>query len=266
MSITFKNTTGQTLYLEDVDLSIPFLEEEEQEFSLSYAKRSKSFRKMVATNRFIITKCGDSIFERNLKKMQGTINPASEKSQQQDIPIPPPSGDIEVKVKGHFLDAGGYAKANRNLSLGLRYLGTPVQMDPVNVKNNHLNELEIRQLGVLRAPVSNDAIHLDCMIPSFGSASFSRKKILYTTVESGTVPDQFVQIANAYNEVWVTSDFCKEVLAKEGVKRDIIVLPNSVNTKLYTEQAKPYKFSKNLKKFVFLSVFGWSYRKGYDAR
>ena len=177
-----------------------------------------------------------------------------------EIPKPP----LQVMLRGHFYSNLGYAKANRNFAMGLARAGVRINVDPVNDTIDGLNEIEIMQVNILKSHPNPDAILIDSTIPTFSKLTPCRYAILYTTVEAESVPKQFVQACDKYNEVWVTSDFCKDVLTKAGVTKQITVMPNSVNHRLYNEQAVPHHFIPPLKSFVFVSVFGWNYRKGYD--
>jgi len=263
----FINKTGNTLYLTDLDIDIPYLEDETpQNISLDDVKRSKSFRKMLHINSFVITKHGNSIFERNLVRIQKETGQMLDSIHDAVKPMnqgPPPP--LEIKLRGHMYEAGGYAKVNRNLAKGLSDLGLRVQLDPLNKRNNQLTEEELRELHKIDTGVSRDAIIIDSMIPTLSNSGMGKNKVLYTTVEAATVPKQFIEIAHNYNEIWVTSDFCKEVLIKAGLKKPIYVVPDSIDTDLYHEDYIPYQFNPSLNDFVFVSVFGWGYRKGYDV-
>ena len=261
----FVNRSNNTIFLSDIDKNIPFLGDEVQHISLDNVKKSNSFRLLVSMGQIEITKCGKTALERSLLKSQ---KESKEKiiKQEEDEKIEMEScKDLEVKIRGHFYEAGGYAKVNRNIAEGLHKLGVRVNIDASNKYSNNLNEAEIKRLSHINKTVSRKAISIDSMIPTFSSMSASRYRILYTTVEAYSIPQQFVDISNSYNEIWVTSDFCKEILEKHNVSRPIYVIPDSIDTNLYNENSDPYEFNPSLKDFVFISVFGWSYRKGYDV-
>ena len=258
----FINRSNNTMLLADIGKSIPFLGEKEQEISLDEVKRSSAFRKLLIAGAFHITRCGDSVFEQNLLNMQSEINYMNIKENE----VTKESNGMEIKIRGHMLEAGGYAKVNRNLALGLSELGVYVEASPISNKINNLTNDEIKNLSkLMNNKVGRGCITIDSIIPSFGNICSGKYKILYTTIESSSIPKQFLEMASCYNEVWVTSDFCKDVLINNGYTRPIFVLPDSINTGLYTKECEPYNFSPQLKNFVFLSIFGWSYRKGYDA-
>ena len=171
----FINKTGNTVYLEDIDLNVPFVDEESQQLECDDAKKSSSFRRMVRLGHFVITETDDSLFERNLVKSQSKLQKLmTDREQETEEEIAEPSGNMEVKIRGHIYDAGGYAKVNRNLAIGLARNGVKVQIDPVSKKINDMNEMELRQYGPLLNPVSKDAIAIDSMVPTFGSQGFGR--------------------------------------------------------------------------------------------
>jgi len=167
---------------------------------------------------------------------------------------------IDVKIKGHFFENGGYAKVNRNLALGLEDLGVNVKIDPVNKPS-----IKDPQLKPLLRKSFKNGICIDSIVPTSGHESFGKYKILYTTIESDTIPNFFVDFTKNYNEIWVTSDFCKEILQRYDVKSPIYIIPDSIDHNIYKEDGDRHSFSSRLNPFVFVSVFGWSYRKGYDV-
>lgn len=261
----FVNCSNNTIYLEDIDYNIPFYEDfSQQEINVDNAKKSRNFRLLVALGQIKIVKHENSLFERGLIKMQENAPDQSANKKEEDQKnMLENNNELSVKIRGHFYEAGGYAKVNRNLAIALDSLGVNVEIDPTRKTENHLTEEEVRQLTKISKRVGRNAISIDSMIPTFSSMSAGGYRILYTTVEAGSIPDQFVDVANQYNEIWVTSDFCKKVLKEYNINRPIYVIPDSVNVDLY-KPSKPYKFKPKLKSFVFISVFGWSYRKGYD--
>jgi len=257
----FINKSEQTVHLSDIDLDITYLEDlSPQDISLNLVKKSRNFRQMVLLGLFSIVEHGNSPFEKSLKKQEGRLENKLENSESEGEDVE----GIEVKIRGHFYEAGGYAKVNRNLALALNDKGFAVNIAPTAQNIVDLSSEEIAKLAPLRRSAGKNAIVIDSMVPSFGNILGGKYKILYTTVESDTIPQQFVDCLNMYNEIWTVSDYCKEVISKY-VDREIIVMPNSVDNKLYRENVEPYEFSPSLNPFVFVSVFGWSYRKGYDA-
>lgn len=261
----FINITGNSIYLEDIDRNIVFEEGKVEYIGKDDLLKSKAFQKLCALGAFEIVSIDGSRIEKNLQ----SICPKKreiENDFNKEEELMPSGTEPEVSIRGHMYEAGGYAKVNRNMILNLARRGFKVATDPSSTKRNDLNELEVRTLKSAESVVGRSAIRIDSIIPSFSAIRGGRNyKILYTTIEAASVPDRTVDICNEYNEVWVTSDFCKKVLVDSGLKRRIEVMPASVDTTLYHENHPPHEFTPKLKPFVFLSVFGWAHRKGYDA-
>lgn len=264
------NRTNNTVEIQEIGRTLPYLENGIHEISEDELLRSRGLQVLIAAGKFEIVEAGESRIERNTQRMQtnmAKLRSATEKISSLDTGKADASdrgNKAEVVVKGHFLEAGGYAKYNRNLALGLKALGYDVKVDVIGSKNQ-LTEKEASAISGMKGRPSKHAIRIDSLVPSFGNTSAGRNSVLYTTVESYTVPKQFITVANSYQEVWVTSDFCKQVLETEGVKRPIYVMPCSVDKNLYVDEGDKYDFKPSLRSFVFVSVFGWSYRKGYDV-
>lgn len=248
----FINATGNTIKLNDTGKIIPFLAKEPQSIDSDEILRSQMFQMLCVSNKFLIVSAGESRIEQNLLRIQKGEMPLKEDR-------------IEVIIRGHFFSNTGYGKANRNLVYALGRAGVRVGIETSNTSTGTLNQMELEKISRFRRELPN-AICIDSMIPSFSENNTEyRYRILNTTIEATTVPVQFVDASNAYDEVWVASDFCKEVLEKHGVNKPIYVIPNAVETKLYNESAKPHCFKPPLKNFVFVAVASWSHRKGLDA-
>ncbi len=264
----FINKSNNTVYLTDIDRHVEYREGSIEEISVDDILKSESFQQMVVLGCFDIVSCGEHRIERNLLRLCKQMANLRQKQQQIENLLPdskkPVSTDRDVLIKGHFLEGGGYAKYNRNLALGLTTLGVKVKIDVVGNKNQ-LTEQELRKIMALKGTASRNTIRIDSMIPSFSNVSAGRNTVLYTTIESYSVPKQFIDIANSYREIWVTSDFCKDRLIDAGLKQPIYVMPCSVDKNEYVTEGDKYQFRPELNPFVFLSVFGWSYRKGYDT-
>ena len=261
----FLNLTNNTIYLDDIDVYLPF-EDIVQELDTESTKKSKSFQLLVKTGKIKVVEVNNSRIEKNMQRLSQQFEFDQELAKLSEEHIDYDEIELDgmnILIQGHFEDAGGYAKVNRNLATGLQSLGANVFIKSLG-PGGDLTEIEAQQLAPLKRKPPRKSIHIDSIVPSFSNISTGIHNILYTTVESYTVPNQFIQALNAYNEVWVVSDFCKEVLEKY-TDREVFVLPDGIDVKLYLEEGDAYKFRPELNPFVFVSVFGWSYRKGYDV-
>jgi len=167
----------------------------------------------------------------------------------------------KVNIKGFFHNNSGYSKVNRNLALALKKSGLAVGINPTQPLNFH------QAISMQGFPKFHDreSITIDSIVPTMGLESNGLYRILYTTIESSSMPNKFEDFTFFYNEVWVTSEFCKEVLLSHGFKKPVLVVPDIVDTSLYKASGEKHQFKPPLNPFVFVSVFQWGYRKGYDT-
>jgi glycosyltransferase involved in cell wall biosynthesis len=91
-----------------------------------------------------------------------------------------------------------------------------------------------------------------------------RVNIGRTMFEADRIPDEWVLQCNWMDEIWVPSRFNIETFTSSGVPCDKLrVVPGGVNADAYHPTAPPLELgNKNV--FVFLSVFDWTDRKGWD--
>jgi len=168
----------------------------------------------------------------------------------------------EVHWYGHFTSYSGFSRMNRAMAFGLSNKGVKVKIDiqkgPVDINDATMKELEL--LSNIEISPTAPKIY-GATIPL--SSMHQGKKIIYTMMEtSETLHKDYVERLNLFHEVWVPTKYGEYLCKKNGVRPPIKVMPLGVDVKRYTPETKPLKIP--LKKFVFLSVFKWGYRKGYD--
>ncbi len=276
-NMILSNRTNNTLYADDIDMHIPYENGKQFEISPDTLKKSKSIRALIVGLLLHVEKYDPDeqvesavIFLRNkkIKELKAQSSSVPEKPEPEKISIPTKtsptvSDHIEVKMHGLFYDDSGYAKVNRNLALKLHNAGIQIKISPKSSRNQ-LSESDLKNLVKLeKTQISREHIQIDSVVPSFSEISSAKYKILYTTVESYTVPKQFVDCCELYDEIWITSPWSADIL-KQYVKKPIYVVPAGVDETLYKEEGESFVLP-NTKKFVFLSVFAWGYRKGYDV-
>ncbi len=269
------NETKNTLYVSDLEEHMPYRDNEVEYISPDKLKRSKCLRSFILSGILkVVEHDPEERIEASLMYMKKKL--AEKADQTEDIEetekieeTPPPplavcDGQLEVKIHGIFYDASGYGKVNRNLAICLEKAGVKVQVDAKRGQNQ-LREDELAPIVRMgKNKVSRDHIRIDSIIPSFADGSSAKYKILYTTIESYTLPDQFAECCQMYDEIWLTSEWSASVLRKH-VDKPVYAVITGVDTELYTEKGPRFNFKPNIKDFVFVSVFGWNYRKGYDV-
>jgi len=89
--------------------------------------------------------------------------------------------------------------------------------------------------------------------------SYNGYKIGYNVWESTKYSDQFFNQLLNLDELWVPTEWQKEISIKQGYpEKKIFVIPEGVDGKIF----KPNPKLKPLKKFQFIIVGRWDYRKG----
>lgn len=266
------NNTGNTIYIDDLDLHLPYKNGEIETIDANSLKQSRCLRSFIISGMIdVVSYDKEERIENSIIYLRNKYNPVIQKPpiQQDEADVQTPelektTDDIEVKVHGIFLDASGYGKVNRNFALKLHEAGVKVKVDPKR-SNNQLNETELAPIMKLQNTVlSRNHISIDSVIPSFGDISTGKYHILYTTIESYSIPKQFIECCHLYNEIWTISDWSTEILKKE-INKPIYTVTTGVDLDLYTEKGTSFDLKPNVKDFVFISVFGWNYRKGYDV-
>jgi glycosyltransferase involved in cell wall biosynthesis len=87
-----------------------------------------------------------------------------------------------------------------------------------------------------------------------------------TMFETDKIPDGWAEKCNSMDEVWVPTEFHKDVFSTNGVLREkLVVIPESVDIEFFNpEKYEPMSLKDaELTTFKFLSIFKWEDRKGW---
>ena len=92
------------------------------------------------------------------------------------------------------------------------------------------------------------------------------RNIARAMFETVGLPPGWVEACNAIDEVWVPTAFNVETFAAAGVERSRLhIVPEAIDLSLYDHGRPALRLPVFDGRFVFLSVFGWGRRKGWDA-
>jgi len=167
--------------------------------------------------------------------------------------------------KGPMFDYGGYAKMNRSYIIGLKNIGSLVKTEPMESVTNVNKKTEdfLRYLSEVKLPHNYPKV-FGMTIPD--ALAHGGPKILYTMMEtSNHVHQEYADRLNLADEIWTPCQWNVDVFRNTNVYPEIKLMPLGVDTNLYKPGAEPLQFSNGTKEFRFISVFGWSYRKGMDV-
>ncbi|HXC78248.1 MAG TPA: glycosyltransferase, partial [Candidatus Acidoferrum sp.] len=183
-----------------------------------------------------------------------------------------------------LLQRSGYGEEARNFVLALDRHGIAVQANPTDWQAQMRLPRDVaRRLGALlcdQAPdrfinVVNSFPAARMMVGGSGGAfPLTRhfqlhpravRNIGRTMYETDRIPKDWIDPCNQMDEIWVPSAFNVETFARSGVVREKLYrIPGVINTDRFRADLVPM-YLPRAEGFVFLSVFAWSLRKGWDV-
>lgn len=183
-----------------------------------------------------------------------------------------------VVWRGSFMDLGGYANMNREITLRLLHRGFSVKLDMLKTapQVDNVTMGMLNALAAIRLQNENSCPLVVGFTP-MPVQTRGRKVIFFTMMETQGVHAEFVERCNQYSsEVWVPCKFYLDAFKAAGIAKPMHLIPLGVNDKIYCPDAKEpslrYEEMPSGKiveqlpnKVRFISLFGWSYRKGADV-
>lgn len=184
------------------------------------------------------------------------------------------SGD-EILWSGHVYDYSGYAKANRELMFRVSdKFKVRLSQDGLGQESFLVESDIVRRLNRLKETVvSKDAPLLRFYTPR--PENSNRFRICFTMMETERTHKDFIdRLNNNYDEVWVPTEWNKNVFVLSGLSIPCRVVPLGVDPSIYcigkqsalpecelvtTHRAGAYEVPKG---FIFISVFQPTFRKG----
>ena len=165
---------------------------------------------------------------------------------------------------GHFTSYSGFSRMNRAMLFELSNRAVDIRPD-IEKGTVEINESTVAELKRMEsARIRPDAPKVfGATIPL--NMCHAGKKILYTMMEtSETLHKDYVGKLNLFDEIWVPTNYGKNICLKNGVRPQIYVMPLGVDIDRYKKTKADYNFGIERNNYTFLSVFKWGYRKGFD--
>lgn len=253
------NKTGASVYISELDISFaPENEVASYKIGNQDLLKSMSLRNLIRSGILEPIETDGSPLEKDL--FNSFMKIGKNKSKEEGTISSAP-----LVLRGQFLDYSGYAKVNRNLADVLINSGSNIKINALDYRRPRLIGEDLKKSSKYNY-VDNcySSFLIDSVVPNSDTFKAKKRTVLYTTVESYTIPDSFSNIFNSYDELWVTSNFCKSVISCK-TDREISVVPGVVDSGIYKENGNTINFEDSVRSFRFVSVFNWSYRKGPDA-
>ncbi|MFN3428936.1 MAG: glycosyltransferase family 4 protein, partial [Candidatus Sericytochromatia bacterium] len=184
----------------------------------------------------------------------------------------PPAALPPARVMYHapIYDPSGYADEARHLILHLEELGVPVA---ARALGRHSPTFQAQVEPAVRARL--DRALARTVTPNFISvihfpgSAFQRLpeagyRVGRTMFETDSLPKDWVAACNLMDEIWVPSEFNRETFSRAGVTAKLVTVPGGVDTFRFRPGLAPRRIP-GARGTVFLSVFEWSFRKGWDV-
>lgn len=190
----------------------------------------------------------------------------------------------KVVWSGTYLDYGGYADMSRTYVRGLYDrgwdMGTEIMKGTEDIPPEDAKFFrslsKTDNNGNPSLYLSKGVIKIVAFLPLINIPKF-KHNVIYTMMESRKVNKNFVKTSNRfYDSCWTPTEYNKRVFEEGGVKIPVDVMPIGINDYNNPKNALPF-FNLNYKVysnkvapdqpsgFKFLSVFRWSFRKGFDV-
>jgi len=182
----------------------------------------------------------------------------------------------KIIYKGVFFDHGGYANMNREIVFRLSKktdIDLKIEIIP---SGRQIDNLTFERLSYLsRNNIKNsEAVNIIGFTPM--ATNVTNYNIFFTMMETETLHPDFAKACNTYADaIFTPTRWNKDVFIKGGIKKPIYVIPLGVNTDIYKPGVEKLPIScrelpsgKKIEKFPsfnYISLFGWSYRKGIDV-
>lgn len=175
--------------------------------------------------------------------------------------------NLNVVCSGLMFGYSGFAEAMRNIAYSLYMKGCYVSVQPHDrVSSDILNTEKGRVINMLQTSVlKNDykSVRITMTSPLGVVHRGNDYRIGYVMFETQETPKVFIDsLMINTDELWVPSTFNLKNFIQAGYSKPIFAMPLGVDTDRFNpDSVKPLDIGLE-SKFVFLSIMGWSERKG----
>jgi len=177
--------------------------------------------------------------------------------------------NLNVICSGLMFGYSGFAEAMRNIAYSLYMKGCYVSVQPHDhVSSDILNTEKGRVINMLQtSTLKNDykSVRITMTSPLGVVHKSNEYRIGYVMFETQETPKVFIDsLMINTDELWVPSTFNLNNFTKAGYTHPIFCMPLGVDIDRFnTDTVKPLNIGVD-GKFTFLSIMGWSARKGVD--
>lgn len=171
---------------------------------------------------------------------------------------------------GPVYEPTGYADEGRGLLRAMDQLGVNVALRPLTEERPGFKDslsaedLEIFTRQEARQVFPDFVVCRHFPADGFALNANARVSIGRTMFETDSIPAHWVRRCNERDELWLPSQFNRETFSEAGVRTPVVLVPGGIDSGRYHPHITPLPVP-GLRGTVFLSVFEWRYRKGWDV-
>ena len=182
-----------------------------------------------------------------------------------------PQLPLGVVLRSPIWDCSGYADEGRAIARALSNGSRELTIEPINWSSQScsISEDETALLRALtRTTRPRHAITITNCIPTLCEPDPKAVlNVLRTTFETDRIPPEWLPRIEAFDEVWVISQHNRRAFVRSGLPPERVhVVPSLMDVRPYRIPGTPFTLPAPLQdRFVFLSVFDWQLRKGWDV-
>lgn len=168
---------------------------------------------------------------------------------------------------------GSTPEAQENVALAwlLAQTQIPVQLAPLETRggpdhvasssgHQHLESLTLQRVDLVRS-----VLYQACSPDRWTLDFYARSRVGRAAFATDRIPDGWADRCKAMDEVWVPTEFHREIFAACGIdSRKVRVLHTGIDTRLFRPDLPPLEIP-HLRGFNFLSLSDWRARQGTDV-
>lgn len=176
---------------------------------------------------------------------------------------------MNIELHGLFYGHSGFAQALRNIALNLEDFGCNVKIFAGDMSSyKHLeNTTAVERLDkmVRRTFSDTKSIALHLTHPLGQKRGTARYSVGFAMFETAEMPMEFTNhLKHNMDELWTPSNFNRLQFLETGFDKPLFAMPLGVDTKEFNPRKQDIVQISKRKKYMFLSIMGFSERKGID--
>lgn len=182
-----------------------------------------------------------------------------------------PSPPFGIVWRTPIDDSSGYAEEGRCFTKALSLSERSLSLEPI-IWSDQRTELVPSDRALFKALAASSRrshfIAITNCIPTLAvPAAGALFNVLRTTFETDRLPDGWLTRLDAFDEVWVISKYNYDTFVRSGFAPEKLrIVPSCVDVDMFTPSGPQISLPAPChNRFVFLSVFDWQLRKGWDV-